>query len=126
MACPVFLVPNYMEEKPMEARTYFDTLIVQLQEELANTCLGNMMSSPALTTHDKVFCFFSKKQTMVFKLGAIDPHSIPFETQGSIITEFNPFNTKGPLRGWWEVPYAEKALWKPLAKQSYNFLNQNL
>ena len=110
----------------MEARTYFDQMVTQLQQELPKVKSGNMMRSPALTTQDKVFCFFSKKSTMVFKLGAIDPNTIRFEQHPTPIAEFNPFKTKGPLRGWWEVPFIEKDLWKPLAKQAFDHLTQTL
>ncbi|OJJ15771.1 hypothetical protein BKI52_36220 [marine bacterium AO1-C] len=110
----------------MEARVYFEQLVAQLQEELPEVLPGNMMRSPALTTQGNVFCFLSKKNTMVFKLGKIERHTIRFEHHPQLIAEFNPFKTKGPLRGWWEVPFVEKDLWKPLAKQAFNHLNQTL
>lgn len=115
-----------METSQTEAKIYFDNLVVQIQQELPNTLPGNMMGSPALTTQSKVFCFFSKKHTMVFKLGDIDSQTIHFQHHPHPIAEFSPFKIKGPLKGWWEVPFVEKDLWKPLAKQAFENLTKTL
>ncbi len=75
---------------------------------------GNMMGSPSITQNGKVFAFLSKKYLMVFRLGKdFDPTSQDFE-----IRPFNPFKKKGPLAGWFEVPYSEHIHWKPLTKEA--------
>lgn len=81
---------------------------------------GKMMRSEAITYKGKVFAFFSRKKTMVFKLGkAFEPGSVPFEIQ-----VFNPFKKRGPLNGWFEVSYTEKKHWKPLALKALKILKK--
>lgn len=81
---------------------------------------GKMMSSPAITYHGKVFAFLSKTGTMVFKFGKeFNPADQDFEA-----TPFNPFKNKGPLAGWFEVPYAENQLWESLTKEALTLFKQ--
>ena len=77
---------------------------------------GKMMSSPAIHYKNKVFAFFSKKDKMVFKLGkgyALEKHN--FE-----LSEFNPFKTKKPLAGWYEVDFEHHKKWEELSKIALN------
>ena len=68
---------------------------------------GKMMSSPAIHYQGKVFAFFSGKKRMVFRLGKAYPiASLPYPLE-----EFNPFKTKGPLAGWYELSYIDKKAW---------------
>ncbi|MEQ9308430.1 MAG: hypothetical protein RLN90_03185 [Balneolaceae bacterium] len=95
-------------------------LFEEIREELVSTKtnieVGNMMRSPAITINGIVFAFLSKKYLMVFKLGKdFDPHVQDFE-----IHPFNPFKKKGPLTGWFEVPFSEQHLWKDLTLQALN------
>ncbi|MEL6535568.1 MAG: hypothetical protein AAFQ98_09170 [Bacteroidota bacterium] len=77
---------------------------------------GKMMHSEAVTYEGKVFAFFSRKKKMVFKLGKdFEPDSVGVE-----IAVFNPFKNRGPLNGWFEIPYSEKELWQPMAERALN------
>ena len=73
---------------------------------------GRMMRSPAITVHEKVFAFLSRKGKMVFKLGD------DFIPEDHDIRPFNPFKTKGPLRGWYEVDLTTEGRWKEFAERS--------
>tara|TARA_R110000868_G_scaffold410693_5_gene699855 strand:- start:34560 stop:34874 length:315 start_codon:yes stop_codon:yes gene_type:complete len=97
-----------------------EQLFEEIREELVSTKtnieVGNMMRSPAITINGNVFAFLSKKYRMVFKLGKeFDP-----ETQDFEIYPFNPFKKKGPLPGWFEVPFSEQHLWKDLTLEALN------
>lgn len=84
----------------------------------ADVSAGKMMSSPAITCNGKVFAFLSRKYRMVFKLGkTFDPYSQHF-----VIKPFNPFVKKGPLPGWFEVPFSDASRWEPLAKEALNII----
>ncbi len=75
---------------------------------------GKMMSSEAITYNGKVFAFFSRKKKMVFKLGKdFEPNSVDDEIQ-----VFNPFTKRGPLNGWYEVPFTKKDLWIMLTEKA--------
>ncbi|MEM6845570.1 MAG: hypothetical protein AAF632_25375 [Bacteroidota bacterium] len=83
---------------------------------------GKMMSSEAITYRGRVFAFFSRKKKMVFKLGKdFNPHEYGLE-----ISVFNPFTRRQPLYGWFEVPFAEKEQWEPLAQKAINQLKSEL
>ncbi len=83
---------------------------------------GKMMRSEAITYEGKVFAFFSRQQKMVFKLGKdFDPDQVGIE-----IAVFNPFKKRGPLNGWFEVPFTEKEQWQPLAEKAFTFLKNEL
>lgn len=95
----------------------FVTIRNEFVEAHPHVEVGNMMGSPAITQNGKVFAFLSKKFLMVFKLGKeFDPETQDFEIQ-----PFNPFKKKGPLAGWYEVPFSEKHLWKSLATEALEF-----
>ena len=95
----------------------FESIRNELVDTFPHVEVGNMMGSPAITQNGKVFAFLSKKFLMVFKLGKeFDPESQDFE-----IRPFNPFKKKGPLAGWYEVPFSEKQLWKSLTNEALEF-----
>jgi hypothetical protein len=98
------------------AKLAYENLCEQLcQSDAEHITPGKMMSAPALKYKGKVFLFFSKPEHMVFKLGKdfnIDQASYPG------IAPFNPFKNKGPLAGWFQVPYSSKTHWPDLAQQS--------
>ena len=71
---------------------------------------GKMMSSPALHFKGKVFAFFSRKERMVFKLGK----DFPLDSIEKSVQEFNPFKNKGPLTGWYELPFENKNQWEEM------------
>lgn len=97
---------------------YFNEIRNQLCLRDLNITSGKMMSSEAITYKNKVFAFFSRKKKMVFKLGKnFDPH-----TYGIEIQVFNPFKKRGPLNGWFEVPFSEKEQWEPLAEKALKYL----
>ena len=92
----------------------FEEIRTELVDSYPQVEFGNMMGSPAITQNGKVFAFLSKKFLMVFKLGKeFDPSSQNFE-----IRPFNPFKKKGPLAGWFEVPYSSHQYWKPLTQEA--------
>ena len=103
----------------------FDTFL-----EIRNVCClqdpkiteGKMMSSPAIHFRGKVFAFFSRKKRMVFKLGGGYPiASLPYR-----LKEFNPFKTKGPLKGWYELPYQDKRSWEEMTHLALGIMkNEN-
>ena len=41
------------------------------------------------------------------------------------IRPFNPFKKRGPLAGWFEVPYAHQERWDALAEQALHTLKSN-
>jgi hypothetical protein len=75
---------------------------------------GRMMSSPALTTGGKVFCFFNGDQ-MVFKLGKDADRSRP-ELEGA--SYLSPFKTKPPMTAWLCVPFQSREQWSSLAEEA--------
>ena len=91
---------------------------------LANSgiTVGKMMSSEAICYKGKVFAFFSRKKKMVFKLGKdFDQNAFGVE-----ILVFNPFKNRAPLNGWFEVDFAQKEQWQPLARKALNRLKNEL
>ena len=84
--------------------SYFNEIRTAYSMQHHEVKSGKMMSSEAITYKEKVFAFFSRKKTMVFKLGKdFNPNEIADEIQ-----VFNPFKKRGPLNGWYEEPYAKK------------------
>lgn len=99
---------------------YFNEIRAAFCSKETGINAGKMMSSEAITYNDKVFAFFSRNKQMVFKLGKeFDPDDNDFE-----IRAFNPFKKRGPLNGWFEVPYTAKKHWEPLARKALNILKQ--
>jgi len=82
---------------------------------------GKMMSSPAIHYKNKVFAFFSRKHKMVFKLGK----GYPLEEQDFGLSEFNPFKTKKPLAGWYEVDFEYHEKWEKLAHKALELIKSN-
>lgn len=92
----------------------FEQIRTELVKNYGHVEIGNMMGSPAITQNGKVFAFLSKKFLMVFRLGnKFDPSIQDFE-----IWPFNPFKKKGPLTGWFEVPYSNHQHWKSLTNEA--------
>lgn len=79
---------------------------------------GKMMSSPALHFKNKVFAFFSRKNTMVFKLGK----NYPLNELEVPVKEFNPFKNKGPLPGWYEIDYTHHDKWANLTSKALELI----
>lgn len=82
---------------------------------------GKMMSSPAMHYKKKVFAFFSKSHTMVFKLGK----DFPIETLDIAISEFSPFKTKKPLGGWYEAGIEDHVHWEKLTDLALAHIQQD-
>jgi hypothetical protein len=77
---------------------------------------GKMMSSEALTVNGKVFCFYSTgKESMVFKLGKSADTERP-RMAGWVW--LNPFKNRGPMKAWYQVPFAGKKNWRLLADEA--------
>lgn len=81
-----------------------------------------MMGSPAIHYRKKVFAFFSRSNTMVFKLGK----DFPMKGHEMEIREFNPFKKKGPLRGWFELEYRYHTSWEELAGKALEVITLDL
>ena len=59
---------------------------------------------------------------MVFKLGkGFDPDSFGVE-----IKVFNPFTSRLPLNGWFEVSFDSKEQWAPLTRKALEHLKSEL
>jgi len=105
--------------RPEEEEFYY--LIKKFSHSHPEIQKGKMMSSPALVYRDKVFAFLSRKYRMVFKLGKDrDLSAYDFET-----VPFNPFKKKGPLSGWYEVPYSDFQHWEKLAQEALTLIQSN-
>ncbi|WP_339711062.1 hypothetical protein [uncultured Kriegella sp.] len=79
---------------------------------------GKMMSSPAIHYKNKVFAFFSRRNTMVFKLGK----NYPLQELDVPLHEFNPFKKRGPLLGWYEVKYTDHHKWMALTSKALELI----
>ncbi|MBV6646089.1 MAG: hypothetical protein KI790_11610 [Cyclobacteriaceae bacterium] len=102
----------------MEEKELFELIGEQFSSTHQEVEPGKMMSSPALTFRGKVFCFISRKNRMVFKLG----NDFDGQAFGVELNEFNPFSSKGPLRGWYELSYDDKEQWEPLARKALQMM----
>jgi len=101
---------------------YFNELRTKFTNKESFIEIGKMMSSEAITYKGKVFAFFSRKKKMVFKLGKdFNPNEIDTKIQ-----VFNPFKKRGPLNGWFEIPFSKKELWKPFTEKALNIIKQDL
>lgn len=83
---------------------------------------GKMMSSPAMHYKKKVFAFFSKSHTMVFKLGK----DFPIETLDIALSEFSPFKTKKPFRGWYQASFEDHGQWETLTELALHHIQQDV
>lgn len=100
---------------------YFNEIRDQLCKKHTQVSKGKMMSSEAIIYKGKVFAFFSRKRTMVFKLGK------EFDTtqQTAELNVFNPFKKRAPLYGWYEATFNDKAQWPFLTEQALDLIKQN-
>lgn len=104
-----------------ENRTLFEDIRAELCASRAGVHEGKMMSSDAIKYNGKVFAFFSTKEAMVFKLGK-DADLSQFEAQ---LAPFNPFKKKGPLAGWFQASFADKAQWLPLSLSALTLMENS-
>ncbi|BFP41070.1 hypothetical protein FGF1_19150 [Flavobacteriaceae bacterium GF1] len=74
------------------------------------------MRSPALCFEGKVFVFYSRKGRMVFRLGK----DYPIDRIKKPLQEFNPFRNKGPLTGWYELPFTNKYHWEEMTQLAFD------
>ncbi|NAY91616.1 hypothetical protein GTQ34_06780 [Muricauda sp. JGD-17] len=75
---------------------------------------GKMMRSPAIKYNGSVFAFLSRQHKMVFKLGK----DYPDEVLGVPRSPFNPFKTKKPLAGWYELGFGHQEKWGAFAAKA--------
>ena len=96
--------------------TSFSEIVDELSAAQSDVEPGRMMSSAALTLNGKIFCFYSAAHdVMVFKLGKAAETERP-EMAGW--QWLNPFKNKGPMKAWYEVPFARKQNWRLLAVEA--------
>ena len=92
----------------------FEEITERLRRENRGVTPGPMMSSPGIRWNKKVFAFYYSEQ-MVFRLGKeFDPPTAGIKNWKPL----NPFKNKGPLPGWFVLPYSEKSRWNDLADQA--------
>ncbi len=94
----------------------FEQISAALIQQDPQVAAGKMMSSPAINFEGKVFAFFSRKNHMVFKMGK------GYIPEFDEITPFNPFKKKGPLPGWFQIPFERKDLWSVYAEKALNLI----
>jgi hypothetical protein len=102
----------------MTERQTFEAIRSELCASRAGVHEGKMMSSDAIKFNGKVFAFFSTKNCMVFKLGKA-ANLAEFTAKLDV---FNPFKNKGPLAGWYQASFSDKAHWKSLAHTALNLM----
>jgi hypothetical protein len=96
----------------------FKLIAQKFESDNENVHLGPMMSSPGIRYLNKVFAFYHDRK-MVFKLGR------EFNPQTQGIKDFSilhPFKTKGPMKGWFEIPYSENKHWEQLAALALKYI----
>ena len=100
-----------------QAEQCFREIYEEFPNRIAGAVQGKMMSSDALKVNDKVFCFYYEKEdAMCFKLGKDTDPERPELGGASLL---NPFKNKGPLKGWFVVPYTDKAIYESLAEEAF-------
>ncbi|MEO1049924.1 MAG: hypothetical protein AAFX87_04845 [Bacteroidota bacterium] len=97
----------------MDEKHYFQQLRNLLCLESSTIEAGKMMSSPAITFKGKVFCFLSRKHSMVFKLGQELSDELI-----ACVSPFAPFKTKPPMKVWWESSLDQSGNWEMLSRQA--------
>ena len=99
----------------------FEAILEQLSAEHKQLSSGKMMSSPAIHYKGKVLAFFSRKETMVFKLGK----DYPVETLKVRVEIFSPFKSKKPFSGWYEVSQKDSASWLSICELALTIAKNN-
>ena len=99
----------------------FEAIQERLCQEHQRVTQGKMMSSPAIHYQGKVFAFYSRKGTMVFKLGK----SYPLETLKVSTAIFSPFKSKKPLSGWYEVSKEDSIHWPRMSELALSMAKKN-
>ncbi|WP_128894490.1 hypothetical protein [Longirhabdus pacifica] len=113
-----------MQQQEYLGQRMYDEIADQLLMEQSGVSIGRIMSTPAITYHHKVFAFYAKKHNkMVFRFGKM---FLPTTIPSTGCRPFNPFVNKGPLAGWYEVDYSEKAQWYDLALLSLQNLKKEV
>lgn len=98
--------------------TKFMSIVSNLTSTDDNIHLGKMMSAPGLKYKDKVFAFFTKEESMGFRLGD------SFDIQKAGVKnpkQLSPFKTKPPLKNWWIVNKEEMSLWEQLTENALTY-----
>ena len=126
-----FLVPCSIFKKKFKFNIVFlrnhvimtaaETCFLEIYEQFPLThdgaIQGKMMSSDALKVHNKVFCFYYEKEdAMCFKLGKDTDPDRPELLDASLL---NPFKNKGPLKGWFVVPFTDKSIYLALTEEAF-------
>ena len=110
------MVPSHEEEK----RKFEE--IAGRMSKLEDVELGKMMSSPGIRYRDKVFAFYHDKK-MIFKLGkGFDIASFGIDR----FSYLNPFKDKGPMLGWYEIPFEYSGKWEELTKLALGYIREEL
>jgi hypothetical protein len=84
--------------------------------------LGKMMSFPGIKYKNKVFAFYYQEK-MVFRLGK------NFDLVAEGIKNFsllNPFKTKPPRAGWFQIPIEYSIKWEELARKALAGMKQKI
>ena len=99
-----------------EDEKFFKLIAEKFELEYDDVSQGPMMSSPGIKYLDKVFAFYYKEK-MVFKLGK------DFNPSNHGIRNFSylhPFQNKGPMKAWFEIPFSERSHWEKLTDLALN------
>lgn len=99
------------------AEQSFEEIYAQFPVRHPAAAHGNMMRAPALTVNGNVFCFYYKKHdAMCFKLGKDADPTRPELLDASLLS---PFKKKGPIKGWFIVPFTEATVYWALAEEAF-------
>ena len=97
-----------------EGESLFRKIVDDLLAKNVDVTVGRMMSEPGIKYKNRVFAFYHGSE-MVFRLGKdFDPKTCQIKTYSLL----NPFKSKPPLSGWFQIPYSESAKWKELADRA--------
>ena len=100
----------------------FEKIAEKLSGENNSVAPGKMMSSPGIRYKNKVFAFYAKKE-MIFRLGkGFQPEAFKIKSYSLI----NPFKSKPPLAGWFQISFAEKEKWEKLARLALELMTKEL
>jgi hypothetical protein len=98
----------------------FRSIAQRLESESELVSVGRMLSSPGIKYGDKVFAFYYKGE-MVFRLGKhFDPSSLGVKRY----VPLNPFKTRPPVAGWYQVPSSEGKKWEELARHALRIISE--
>lgn len=92
----------------------FQLIVARMTGGDPEVTAGKMMSSPGIKFKNKVFAFFYRGE-MVFRLGK------DFKPESAGLTHYsllNPFKSKPPLAGWFQIPFVHADRWPALAENA--------